>query len=109
MTFVRQTSVGWANSSTARRRKFLEDEGFAIDALGGLDPSEMRLARTSSRRLLGIMKEDAHMAEHMIARAGGLEHINARDLNRRLRRNLHSSPSGYITSLDNVQGWRQPD
>lgn len=83
-------------------RTALYDEALPADAFLSLDGADLRLARTASRRILGVMNEDADMCEYAIATAGGLDHANILELNRRLRRNLHSVEGGYGTWLDAI-------
>lgn len=50
------------------------------------------------------MTEDAYMCESAIDMSGGLEYLDTLDLNRRLRRTIHSvSMGGYTTALDTVR------
>lgn len=91
-------------------RTALYDEGLPPDALGELDGTAPLIARTASKRILGVMTEDARMCEYAIASAGGLAHTDVLELNRRLRRNLHTAEGGgYVTALDAVTarsgGW----
>lgn len=61
-------------------------------------------ARTASKRILGVMNEDARMCDYAIASAGGLAHLDVLDLNRGLRRSLHTvDGGGYATALDAVR------
>jgi len=46
-------------------RVALYDEGLPVEALGDLDGGAPVLARTASRRILGVMSEDAYMCEHV--------------------------------------------
>jgi hypothetical protein len=80
----------------------LLDEALPPDALGSLDHSALRLSRTASRRILGVMNDDAGTCRYAIATAGGLDPTDVLELNRRLRRNLHSVDGSYATSLDTV-------
>ena len=83
-------------------REALCDEALPPNALGSLDHTQLRLIRTASRRILGVMNEDGYMCEYIIATAGGLDRTDLVELNRSLRRNLHSADGGYRTSLDAV-------
>ena len=80
----------------------LLDEALPPDALGSLDHSLLRLSRTGSRRILGVMSDDATTCGYAITTAGALDQTDVLELNRRLRRNLHSVDGGYATSLDSV-------
>ncbi len=84
-------------------QKALRDEALPPNALGSLDHADLRLTRTESRRILGVMNENRYMCEYVITTAGGFDQINVLELNRSLRRNLHSvDGGGYATSLDGV-------
>ena len=83
-------------------RVALYDERLPVEALGDLDGGAPVLARTASRRILGVMSEDAYMCEQVVASEGGLDSTELLDLNRRLRRNLHSVEGGFATSLEVV-------
>lgn len=93
-------SVGELVERNAQRA--LDDEALPPDALGSLDHSHLRLARTASRCILGVMNDDAYACEYAIDTAGGLDQTDVLELNRRLRRNLHRVEGGYATSLDTV-------
>ena len=84
-------------------QKALRDEALPPNALGSLDHAELQLTRTHSRRILGVMNEDRYMCEYVITTAGGLARTDLVELNRSLRRNLHSVDGGYAMSLDSVQ------
>ena len=83
-------------------REALRDEALPPNALGSLDHADLRLTRTESRRILGVINEDKYMCEYVITTAGGLDRTDLVELNRSLRRNLHSVDGGYATSLDAV-------
>lgn len=76
-------------------------ERLPSDVLGPLDPNEARLARTASRSTLSFMNDSAHACRYAVESAGGLEHADFDDLNRRLRRHLHNR-DGYRQPLDLV-------
>ena len=77
----------------------LADEALAPDALGPLDPANIQIAKTASRRVLGFMNDTAFMIQIAIDNAGGIEHADASDLNHKLRRHLHRYPSGYAQPI----------
>ncbi len=85
-------------------RRALDMENLAPDALGGLDPTSVRLAATASRSVLGYMNEAARFCEYAIADHGGLEGCDIDHLNRDIRRELHLSrrPPGYFVPIDLV-------
>lgn len=80
----------------------LLEEQPPIDALGRLDPGEVRVAKTASRNVLGVMNEMAFECGWHIKQAGGLSNINADDLNRHLRRGLHTKDGQYRVPLELV-------
>ena len=49
----------------------LTSEGLAGTALGPTDPSDVRVAKTASRSVLGHMNEMTFEAQHLIGHAGG--------------------------------------
>lgn len=93
--------LGQLVERTAQRA--LLDEALPPKALGSLDHSVLRLSRTASRRILGVMNDDATTCRYAITTEGGLDQTDVLELNRRLRRNLHSVDGGYATSLDSVR------
>jgi hypothetical protein len=64
----------------------LRSAGFGADALGQLDSDSVRLARTASRSILGVMNNAALLTRYQIARVGGINHADVDALNRFLRR-----------------------
>jgi hypothetical protein len=80
----------------------LLEEGLPIDALGRLEPSEVRLAKTASRQVLGVMNQIALEIGWQIDEAGGLWNIDVDDLNRHLRRGLHTKDGDYRIPLELV-------
>lgn len=87
---------------TAVIHQALADEQLPADVLGALDADAVRLARTSSRRLLGYMTDDAKLCQHAAHTRGGLDRLDLDALNRRLRRTLHNHNGTYVTPLDLV-------
>lgn len=80
----------------------LLDEGLPSDTLGHLEPSEVRLAKTASKHVLGVMNQMAFEIEWAIDQAGGRCNIDVDDLNRHLRRSLHTKDGDYQVPLDLV-------
>ncbi|MGH3085325.1 MAG: DUF6933 domain-containing protein [Gaiellaceae bacterium] len=80
----------------------LLDEQLPIDALGRLDPDGVRVAKTASRHVLGVMNEMAFECGWHIGQAGGLWNIDADELNWRLRRGLHTKDGQYRVPLELV-------
>lgn len=80
----------------------LASEGLAPDALGRLDPDDVHLAKTASRRILGVMNDTAVHARYRIDAMGGIDRTDAAFLNRYLRRALHNRAGTYVTPLDLV-------
>lgn len=87
----------------------LDAEGFSLDRLGALEPRSIALAKTESRTVLGYMNEMARFCEYEVDDAGGLTRCDARELNRKLRRELHLSrqPPGYIVPIESAGGSRE--
>jgi exopolysaccharide biosynthesis protein len=75
-----------------------------VDALGSVlgltDPSEVRIAKTASRSVVGHMNEITVKAQHLIAHSGGLQHTDLDTVNRRLRRGLHARGGEYVVPLE---------
>jgi hypothetical protein len=80
----------------------LLEEGLPIDALGRLDPDEVWLAKTASRHVLGVMNQMTLEISWHIDRAGGLWNIDVDELNRHLRRSLHTKDGDYRVPLELV-------
>jgi hypothetical protein len=80
----------------------LLDEGLPIDALGRLEPSDVRLAKTASRHVLGVMNQMAFEIGWHVDQASGLGNIEIDELNRYLRRSLHTKDGDYQIPLDLV-------
>lgn len=78
------------------------DEELPPDALGELTAPAV-LARTASRRVLGVMTDDAYQCEKAVFESGGRAQADVLELNRGLRRTLHSCDGGYTTPLDAVR------
>jgi hypothetical protein len=76
----------------------LLEEGLPADALGRLEPSEVRLAKTASKQVLGVMNQMALE----IDQAGGLWKVEVNDLNSHLRRSLHTKDGEYRVPLELV-------
>lgn len=77
----------------------LLEEGLPAEVFGRLDPNEVRLAKTASRHVLGVMNEMAFECGWQIDRAGGLWNVNIDDLNHHLRRSLHTKDGNYQVPL----------
>jgi hypothetical protein len=80
----------------------LLDEQLPIDALGRLNPDDVRLAKTASRPVLGVTNELAFECGWQIDDAGGLWNIDADELNRQVRRGLHTKEGQYRRPLELV-------
>jgi hypothetical protein len=78
----------------------LTAEGLPGSALGPTDPANVRVARTTSRSLLGHLNQTALEIEHAVASSGGLERIDVPELNRRLRRGLHGRDGRYVVPIE---------
>lgn len=53
------------------------EEQLPVDALGRLVPDDVRLAKSASRQVLGVMNEMAFECGWHVDQAGGLWNINA--------------------------------
>ena len=86
----------------------LGSEGLRVDTFGRLDAREVRLAKTASRAILGVMNDTAVHARYRIEAMGGIDRLDVLFLNRYLRRGLHSRDGDYVRPLDLVmhQGHR---
>jgi hypothetical protein len=81
----------------------LLEEGLPINALGRLEPSELRIAKTASRHILGVMNQMALEIGWHTGQAGGLLNIDVDELNRHLRRSLHTKDGDYQLPLELVR------
>lgn len=77
-------------------------EGLPIDALGRLEPSDVRLAKTASRHVLGVMNQMALEIGWHVDQAGGLWNVGIDALNSHLRRSLHTKDGDYRVPLELV-------
>jgi hypothetical protein len=80
----------------------LLDEGLPTDVLGRLEPDEVQLAKTASKRVLGVMNQMALEIGWAVDQAGGLWNVDVDDLNRHLRRGLHTKDGEYRVPLELV-------
>ncbi len=80
----------------------LLEEGLPSDALGRLEPNEVRLAKTASRHVLGVMNQMALEIGWHVDPVGGLWNIDVDGLNRHLRRSLHTKDGDYRVPLELV-------
>jgi hypothetical protein len=78
----------------------LLEEGLPPDLLGRLDAREVVLAKTASRRVLGVMNEMAFTCAWRTEEVGGLGNLDVDELNHWLRRRLHSSGGDYHEPLE---------
>lgn len=81
----------------------LADEGLAADCLGPLDPAQVRVARTASRSVLGVMNDMASMSQRIAEQAGGISSLDVEDLNAFLRRTPYKR-DGYLRPIDAARG-----
>lgn len=77
----------------------LADAGLAPDSLGPLDPTQVQVARTASRSVLGFMNDMAATSRYLAERAGGVNHLDTADLNAFLRRTPFDR-GGHIRPID---------
>ncbi len=80
----------------------LLEEGLPVDALGRLYADDVRLAKTASRQVLGVMNEMASECRWHVDQAGGLANIKVDELNHRMRRSLHTKGGQYRQPLELV-------
>jgi hypothetical protein len=78
----------------------LASEELAGSLLGPTDPSEVHVAKTASRSILGHLNEMTFEAQHLIAYNGGLQYSDLHSVNRRLRRGLHGRGGEYLVPLE---------
>lgn len=76
----------------------LAGEGLPADTFGLLDPTTFRIAKTSSRRVLGTMTDMIQASAHLLDRAHGPDALD--DVNRQLRRWLCGRDGDYVVPLD---------
>jgi len=81
----------------------LDDETLPRDVLGVLDPADVRIAKTASRRVLGIMNDDAYHLDYMLDRYGSVLDVDVITVNRRLQRTLHTHGRDYRHPIDLVR------
>jgi hypothetical protein len=62
-------------------------------------PRRFRSLRTASRTVLGFMNDMAATSRYLAERVGGIDHLDAGDLNAVLRR-APFNRSGYIRPID---------
>ena len=78
----------------------LTSEGLSGVALGSTDPASVRVAKTTSRSLLGHLNQMASEIEYAVASSGGLQRIDVVEVNRRLRRRLHRRDGRYVVPIE---------
>ena len=88
---------------TAVITQTLDAEQLPHDALGPLDPGDVQVAKTASRRVLGLMNDITVHLDHMLYEHGGLMDIDAIRINRQLQRTLHSHGRNYAQPIDLVR------
>ena len=80
----------------------LQAEGLAPDTFGDLDQTELRVAKTASRSVLGCMNEMATHCWYAVKLSGGFAASDFQRLNHELRRTMHA-PRGYARPIDVVR------
>jgi hypothetical protein len=82
----------------------LKDEDLPTDVLGDLH-STATVCKTASRRILGYMNQTTLEIEDIVAGAGGLHNAEINEMNRWLRRSLHSIAGGpeYAAPIELVR------
>jgi len=74
-------------------------EGFPADALGPLDPTQAKIARTADRQVLGCMNDLALVCRRAAADAGSVSRLDLQALHQRLQRNI-TSARNYVPPVD---------
>ena len=80
----------------------LDAERLPRDALGELDGTTVRLAKTASRRVLGYMNEIAVHIAYALDRTGHVLDVDVITLNKQLQRTLHNHGGRDERPLDLV-------
>ncbi|MCY7304186.1 MAG: hypothetical protein LH654_14385, partial [Thermoleophilia bacterium] len=78
----------------------LDSKALAHDVLGNLDSTNVQLARTASRRVLGCMNETALHVDYELDRYGSVLDVDVITLNRQLQRIRHSRGRDYGRPID---------
>jgi hypothetical protein len=79
----------------------LADEGLPANTFGRQDPTDVGLAKTASRSLLGCMRQDRQFLQRGVAMSGGLASCDPRQLNHELHRTVHlPGGRGVVWPLD---------
>jgi hypothetical protein len=86
----------------------LRAEGLPPGTFGRLDPDQVVIAKTASRRTLGYMNDIAFHIRYQIEDAGGLSHTDIGALNHRLGRTLHNCGGTYAHPIERVLERRPP-
>ena len=81
----------------------LDDEILPVDVLGVLDPEDVRIAKTASRSVLGIMNDVAYHLDYMLDRYGSVLDVDVITVNRQLQRTLHTHGRDYRRPVDLVR------
>lgn len=87
----------------------LLEEGLPIDALGSLAPEQVRIAKTASKHVLGVMNQMALEISWQTDQVGGLWNLDSDMLNHHLRRSLHTKNGEYRIPLELVHERLQRD
>lgn len=78
----------------------LTSEGMSGAALGPTDPASVRVAKTTSRSMLGHLNQMALEIEHAVASGGGLQRVDIAEVNRSMRRGLHGRDGRYVVPIE---------
>ena len=82
----------------------LLNERLPPSTLGAVDATNVRVAKTASRAVLGCMRQDRWLVEHIVSVSGGLAACDASRLNYELRRTLHlPGGRGAVFPLDEAR------
>lgn len=80
----------------------LRSERLPADALGPLDPTNVRVSTTASRSVLGFMNDMAAHVGYAVDAAGGLSRLDVAAINRQLRRTPYNR-DGHLYPIDQAQ------
>lgn len=79
----------------------LRTEDLPDDALGPLDPNQVVVTKTASRRILGAMNDHVTLIDHLLAEQGGLAGCDLNALHHVLHRTINSV-TGYTPPIEAI-------
>jgi len=87
----------------------LRAERIPPDPLGVLDPDQVRIAKTASRHVLGVMNDMVQYAQAVVDTSGRLAACDLERLNHRLRRGLHQRDEHTVGPRGRTAALTQPN